>query len=175
MSNMTNLRSWQRRLGLTGMVGIGLLLFALAGYLAAVLPQQKQAQSMELQLKQARKVPVAVAPVEDAATRSDQFYASFPAVDSLPLWLETLHKMADEQGLQLIQGEYKLSADQDGRMMRYQILLPVKGSYPHVRHFIENATKFIPNLGVSEINLKRDTVAENQVEARLSFILFLLK
>lgn len=175
MSGMFNLAGWQRRLGVVGMAGIGLLLLALVGYLLAVLPQQKQAQSLVLQLLQAHSAPVKAVPVEDALSRSDKLYDSIPSIVSLPLWLETLHKMADEQGLQLIQGEYKLSADQDGRVMRYQILLPVRGSYPQVRHFVENATKFIPSLGLSEIDLKRETVAENQVEARLSFILLLLK
>lgn len=177
MKAMSILRQLQRYLGLTGTLGAGLLIASVLAYFFAVMPAQHHAMALVQQLSQTQSSPpvdVNARPEGDSAKLS-VFYKRFDDISSLPLWLESLHKLAAELKLEQIEGEYKLTADDDGKIVRYEIQLPVKGSYPDVRHFMDEAAKRIPNLGLRDIDLRRKAVEDGTVEARMTFILFLLE
>lgn len=177
MNALSLLRQSRRYLGLTGTLGAGLLAISAAAYFLAVVPAQHRAAALGQQLRQAEsavETPAENHPA-DAAADITAFYERFADISSLPGWLDALQKLAAEFKLEQIEGEYKLSVDEDGKMARYEIQLPVKGSYASVRGFMNEAVRRIPNLGLRDVDLRRKNVEEGTVEARMTFVLFLLE
>lgn len=167
---------WGRRLGWPGVVGVALAVYAVVLYGAALLPSamqlaEKQQQLAALQAEVVRQATEPDAPSAEA--RLAAFYQSFPAPDSAPVWLEKLYAAAGKESLVLDSADYKLTPDKSGRLMRYAISLPVRGSYLQVRRFMRAALEENPALAVSDIHLKRDAIGSPSVDARLQFVLYL--
>jgi hypothetical protein len=71
-------------------------------------------------------------------------------------------------------GEYKLAPDANNpRLMRYEIIFPVQGSYQNLKAFISGASEQFPTLGLVEVNIKRETVKDTAVQIKLSYALLL--
>ena len=51
--------------------------------------------------------------------------------------------------------------------------LPVLGEYTQVRGFVNSVLDTVPNAAVDELTLKREEIADEQLEARVRFSLFL--
>jgi hypothetical protein len=94
-------------------------------------------------------------------------------MQNLPDMLKTLHALAQKYGITLDSGDFKFGNIEGDKLLRYEITLPVKCSYPNLRSFVEDAAHKIPTMGLSEINLKREAVVDNMVQAKLDFILYL--
>lgn len=114
-----------------------------------------------------------VVPQHTTAQELEAFYALFPSATSLPKWLGFIDKTATKQHLVLNRGDYKLLKTQQGRLMRYEIILPVVGKYTQIRHFIASILHQLPALALSDIQIKRENALSPTVEARLVFVLFL--
>lgn len=167
---------WWRRLGWPGAAGLALAIYALALYGAAVVPAGRRLEAArgELATLQAEASRRASSPAEPSAeARLGAFYQSFPAPDSAPAWLEKLYAAAGKESLMLESGDYKLTPDKSGRLLRYAISLPVRGSYVQVRRFVRAALDENPALALSDIHLKRDAIGNAAIEARIQFILYL--
>lgn len=167
---------WGRRLGWPGAAGVALAVYAVVLFGAALLPSEielaaKQQQLAALQAEAVRQAAEPDAPSDEA--RLAAFYQSFPAPDSAPVWLEKLYAAAGKEALVLDSADYKLTPDKSGRLLRYAINLPVRGSYVQVRRFVHAALEENPALSVSDIHLKRDAIANPSVDARLQFVLYL--
>lgn len=87
--------------------------------------------------------------------------------------LETLFAAALREKIALAQAEYKWSSDTDGGYRTLEVLVPVKGSYPQVRRFIDSALAGMPAAALEEVSFRRDGVAAASLEARLRFVFFL--
>ena len=101
------------------------------------------------------------------------FYAFFPPAQSSPDWLGKIHAAAKAKGLVLQSGEYKLERSTDSRLARYQIVLPVTGSYAQLRGFVGQVLADVPAAALEEITLRRESVASPRLEARIRLTLFL--
>lgn len=167
----------RHRLGFAGLAGLALAAGALAIYLLAVLPTERQARSNTEQLLNLRTQPK-ITPIAEPARMGDmaaltEFYGQFPPMHDLPDTLKTLHALAHKHEITLDRGDFKFGKAEGDKLLRYEITLPVKCSYPHLRNFIDEAARTLPTLGLSEISLKRETVGDNLVQAKLDFILYL--
>jgi hypothetical protein len=122
-----------------------------------------------------RKPVAAVAPVQIpiAEKNLDIFYKTLGEGHQTEQQLKILFSIARKQGLVLTQGEYKASAEINGRYLKYQILLPVKGSYSVIRQFVERVLTTIPFASLDELNFKRDNINNKALEAKLRFTLYL--
>lgn len=172
-----HLHRLRHRFGFSGLAGLAVAVGGLAVYLFAVLPAERQAQSGTAQLLQLRMQPEATA-VAEPSRRGDgaalaEFYGQFPAMHVLPNLLKTLHALAQKHGIALARADFKFSRAEGDKLLRYEITLPVRSSYPDLRSFIEEAAHQLPTMGLSEINLKREAVGDNMVQARLNFVLYL--
>lgn len=87
--------------------------------------------------------------------------------------LEKFFAEAAKSGITLQQGEYALTTDTEGNFSRFQISLPMKGSYPRIRAYAETLLEAIPALSLDEIGFRRDSVQIPSVEARLRFTLYM--
>lgn len=170
------LRREAERLGWTGVVGIALLAFAGMLFLSAVVPLRDEVAGLrtdaaDLQRRLGSGDLAAGRPgvAEQLAT----FYAFFPPPTSSPDWLGRIHEIAKAKGLQLQSGEYRLERAPSPRLARYQMTLPVQGSYAQVRGFVNEVLEQVPAAVLEEISLKRDTVEAARVEARIRLTLYL--
>jgi len=90
-------------------------------------------------------------------------------------WLAKLHGIGTATGVQLKSASYKTQPT-DGRIVRYEIVLPVAGSYPQIRDFLKRSLAEIPVLSVDQLTLKRENGAgTGQVHAELRLTLHMVK
>ena len=112
----------------------------------------------------------------DASASGDRlanFYAFFPPLNSTPDWLRRIFALAEAQGLRLEAGEYKLTRERDLQLSRYELNLPVRGSYAQIREFVAQVLTEVPASSLDELRLKRDDPSSSTVEARIKLTLYL--
>ena len=171
------LRRWRSQ----GAGGLLLILIALVvaatqmmRFQARIDKTDRQIAQVTSQLESARQTPTRSLPITPAQ-QLEAFYQPFPPGASVPDWLAKIYALADEQQLVLEAGDYVLNHAETGRLDKFTITLPVRGSYPQLRRFIRAALMTAPALALERIDLKRDNVAQGSVEARIVFLLFLEK
>lgn len=164
------------RLGTMGVVGIGLLVFAVAFYLSAVRPGERalgalraEARDLERQLQMGGSLGARErTPAEQLAA----FYAFFPAADQTSVLLKRINTAAGARGLELQSGEYRMQRREGTRLARYEITLPVKGSYTQVRDFVADVLAAMPAAVLEEVNLRRESIESARLEARVRFTVY---
>lgn len=165
------------RLGLPG--AIGLVLMAVAGFWVVFVhaPDVQRLDTLQQELvKLEARLAEPESDVPDSPVgRLQAFYEAIPQQDKIPDRLAGIFKLARAQGLALDIGDYTLTHEASGRLDRFQITFPVKGSYPKLREFIFQAIAETPGLALEGIGFKRELIADPVVEARLTFLLFVEK
>jgi hypothetical protein len=180
---MPQLRWYVGRLGVIGKIGAGMVVVAGIYFFSAVLPQESTLQQLKaraetLQIQaQSKQTP---GDAENGKKMSgDQalqaFYDFFPPIDSSPFWIRELVSIAKKQNVELSSSEYRLVNENDARLARYEMILPIRGSYAQVRAFIADALKTVPAMAISTIAIKREAVTSEKLEVRLEINLFLNK
>jgi len=161
-------------LGTPGAVGAGLLVFLTAVYFSAVLPEQARLGELrqELAQSQQRKAQTAARPQSDVEKLA-AFYAAFPQAGQLPELLGKIFHSAEDQGLLLEQGEYRIVGGAGSTLAQYQITLPVHGTYPQIRKFVDGALQEVPTLSLDSIHFERQKVADNGVDAKIRLVVYL--
>jgi len=167
-----------KNLGLWGILGFVMVIVSLLIYFTKVVVIEEEliTSVAELEHQERTKTELResiVVPQHTTAQELEAFYAMFPSASSLPKWLGFIDKTAAKQHLVLNRGDYKLLQTQQGRLMRYEIILPVAGKYTQIRHFIASILHQLPALALSDIQIKRENALSPTVEARLVFVLFL--
>jgi Tfp pilus assembly protein PilO len=109
------------------------------------------------------------APVEQLAA----YYRFFPAAISSTRWLDSIYRNASNLGLHLEQGDYRPTIEPGGRLLRYQITLPIKGNYLQIRKFVANLLSEIPIASLDYISFERHRVGEPMVSAKIKLSLYL--
>lgn len=178
---------WQLgRLGNTGKIGFGLMIAAGIYFVLAVLPQETELQKLKDRAISLQAQAISKKSATDGADleagkkmSSDQalqvFYDFFPRIDSSPFWIRELTGLAQKQGVELTSSEYRLINESDARLARYEMILPVKGSYPQIRAFIADALETIPAIAISAIAIKRESTTADKLDVRLEINLYLNK
>jgi hypothetical protein len=165
-------------MGRPGLAGAVLLVLGAAYGAAVLLPGQGELQSLRERADRAdarvRALRSGSAPAP-AVPPAQAFYATLADSDALNPQVERIYAAAAAEQLLLLQGDYARSEVAGTRLLRYRIALPVRGSYAQVRRFAAAATTEVPGLVLDEVSLKRKSVAEAQVEARVQFSLFLAR
>ncbi|HZN85726.1 MAG TPA: hypothetical protein VFB53_02970 [Burkholderiales bacterium] len=170
---MKRLRRALRRLGAPGIAGIGVLAACAAMFFSAQLP-------LEARLAAAR---AALAAEEERAARGGApltpeaglaaYYKFFATGVGHERQLERLFALARQSQLQLLQGAYRYQREPGERLARYEVALPVRGSYAQIRRFLAAALNEIPVASLDRIAFERKRAADSQVEANIRFTLFL--
>jgi Tfp pilus assembly protein PilO len=171
------LQAQVERLGRPGVAGIALIAFVAAFYGSTVAPLERElknlrgeAERLESRLRMGGPVAQGgAASAEQLAT----FYAFFPAPQSSPDWIGKIYRAAKAKGLALRSGEYKLERRGELKLARYQITLPVTGSYAQIRAFIGAVLSEVPAAALEEVSLRRESVSSPTLEARIRLTLYL--
>jgi len=173
-------RELRRVVGLPGAVGAGLLAAALLFYAIAVLPVAAESDALgrEIAALEAARAPVAEGVREkpsDPVRQLAEFYRFFPKSSQAPDDLAKLHALAAVHQVQLDQGTYRLVRDRVGKLLMYEIALPVKGDYPQLRKFMSQALTEIPYLSLDSVSFQRQKAGDTMLESQIKFTLFLVE
>jgi Tfp pilus assembly protein PilO len=172
---MTVLRAWWSRcrsaLGIAGVCGLLAAIASIVVY--GVLVQQRLAELEVLKASAPAQNTMAAAPQATPAQRAAAFQAQFPPADTLTDWLERIEAASARTGVVVERTDYRVSSEAPAGLARYQIALPVKGSYAQVRAFIAALLDAAPTLAVTDVDLKRDSIAAKTLDARLNVSVYL--
>ena len=163
------------RLGWPGILGLGLLVSIGGFYVSALAPQQTRLEDLRqesLQLRQRAKASDNAAP-QAPAEKLAAFYDFFPPPRELPNLLEKIFGAAKRQTLVLEHGEYRALKESVGRLTRYQLTLPVRGTYPQIRKFVDDALAEIPALSLDSIQFDRRKIGDATVDAKVKLVVYL--
>lgn len=164
------------RVGWPGVAGIALSVFAAAFAVSAVVPVAAERDALRDQVRrlgERLRVDDGRAGRTDAAAALASFYDSFPGRTSSPEWLGRIQAAAEARGLELQSAEYRYERRPDARLARYEIVLPVTGSYPQIRGFVREVLAQVPAAALEELSLRREAVASPRLEARIRLALYL--
>jgi hypothetical protein len=156
------------RIGLIGGAGIVLVVAALVGQLVLVDPMQSGNQALKARLARIGKDG---APNPAQAPGFAMPGGAEPA-DKVPDSISHLFAAAQEAGLTLHNGSYRLVHGKDEGLGQYQVVLPIEGPYPSVRDFLNKAL-VQPALALDSLKLSRDSVEDSTVKAEVHLTLFL--
>lgn len=174
------LRWWSEQLGWAGLSALALVFYSLLLYIFAIAPTQQQQLKLEQEIVIAQKrsqSQEAQTQAQDASENSlhEHFYNNFPHKIDISKALDTLFAAARASDLILQRGEYKLKRDPQTPVLRYEIELPLHGSYPAIQRFTYQALKNLPTLALDEISFKREMANDTLVQAKIHFTLYLLE
>ncbi len=156
-------------LGWPGLLGLGLLLAALGTDRLLTVPLEDAARAGEDHLRQiaARAQPAET--LEPAMPLAELL----PPGEAAPEAVARIFAAAGHAGLRLEEGGYRVATQPGSGLRRYQITLPVRGSYPAIRAFLAEAMERRPELALDSLSFSRESIASPEVEARLNLSLFL--
>lgn len=162
--------------GWPALAGVALVAVLAAFYFLKLAPLQQNVAEFKHEAESLRgKVATrrSTAVVTGASGQLAAFYGFFPQTDVLTETLGKLYDAAAKQNLVLDQGEYHLVPAQEGQLVRYDIVLPVRGPYTKLRGFIAQALKDNPSLALEGITFNRQTVIDIGVEAQVRLTLYM--
>jgi hypothetical protein len=171
-------RNWLEEIGWPGITGLALCVFSAVLAATAIPARVAELDTLQAEVDelQARYLMTGSARGGTVSTREDQlqdFYGFFPPLATLPDWMERIYAAAEKNGVALETGEYRLVQERGWRLARYQLTLPVKGSYRQVRGFVAQVLTEVPASALDEIGFRRDAAASDRIDVRLRLTLYL--
>jgi len=171
-------RRIREELGAVGMLALGLL--AGAAMFLVVVVKPLEARNGQLELRLARSSQQYLSPGSAGmrapvpAAKIAAFYKFFETNEATTDWLVKLHAIGNAAGVELQSAEYRMQ--RTGTVIeRYEISLPVTGSYAQIRTFLDKALTEIPVLSLDQVNFRRARENEDAVRADVRFTLHLLR
>jgi Tfp pilus assembly protein PilO len=89
-------------------------------------------------------------------------------------WLAKLYGIGRATGIELQSASYT-THEAGGRITRYEIVLPVAGSYAQLREFLKRASAEIPVLSIDQMSLKRENRNDGALQAELHLTLHMVQ
>jgi hypothetical protein len=165
----------ERWLGPAGVVGVALLVGCGAFYYAGVRPAAAERTALRAELKRMEIAkPLATAPGGAGEEALAGFYGTLGARQEVAAALRFIFDAAAAEGVATELGEYRVAPEAGSRLVRYQIVLPVKGSYKSVRRFVVRALNEVPGLALEGLDMRRESVAADTIEARIQLALYVV-
>ena len=160
-----------RRLGVAGVLGIGVLLACAGFWVSALAPLEEELAAQRLAHERLRaRTPYRPVFADGRSEELRRFRSLFSTAGALTGELERLHRAARAAGLDLAQGEYRLERRPAG-LWSYRVTLPVAGTYPQLRAFIAAVLEDMPTVSIDALRFERKGAAQTRLDAqvRLTF------
>ena len=142
-----------------------LIMLAATGVFFLLVLQPMQEERLRLETALAKGNPQrGVAPGDLAA-----FYGFLESKDETTDALAKLYAIGTATGVVLQSGAYRSQAA--GRLERYELALPVNGSYAQIRDFLSRALAEIPALSLDQMTLRREARNDAALHAELRLTL----
>ena len=160
--------------GLLGIVSLALIAAGIGFEVGVLRPLEARRDSLEQRIVHSaardRGAPSDAAP----GAGLQRFYRYFESRADAPPHLARLHLLGKAAGLDLRSAQYRV--DRTGpRIVRYEIELPLTGSYSQIRSFVTNALAEIPVLSLDQISMKKDRPGDAPIVADVRMTLHLLQ
>jgi Tfp pilus assembly protein PilO len=168
-----------RRLGPVALAAAAVAVLALGVGVVGVLPQWQALRELQaseadarVQLERVKRgeLKLAVKPEQQALDTLRQQLPGQPEASEL---IERLYHLASAEHISLARGEYALGVDPKTQLARYQIVLPVRGSYPQIRGFLKGLIGQLPTLVLEDLELQRKRIGDSELNGRLRMTLYL--
>lgn len=161
--------NWQTQAGLALLVITFILATGLIG--AEIKAQQRLNAELAKPIK-----PSSVTSKKISNTDLTQkFYAMLPENSETDAISERILQLADSMGLEFERAEFNAMQSAGSLLIQHQIKLPVKGSYMQIRQFLNAIFNEQATLALTEMQIHRDDVFNDLVEANLVLTLYLRK
>ncbi len=170
-------RRLMRAIGWPGVAAVALAVLGVVFHFREMVPLRERLAQVRHEANDLRaKVAVrrTVSTAADPAGRLAEFYEFFPDGNAMADTIDSLHAAAAQENLVLEQGEYRLAPESVGRLMRYDIVLPVKGPYPRLRRFIARALRENPSLALEGVSFNRQAAMAIGVDAQVRMTLYFM-
>jgi hypothetical protein len=150
---------------------------ALAAFGTARVDEALEDRNNELQ----RLLKIAATPVKTESApdlplidrRFEQFRSVLDDKAEMHRLVSLMFTTAEKHAITLAQAQYKLDFDKAGAFYTYQVTLPVRGTYPRLRHFVDATLQAVPSAALEDVDFKRDGIGMAATEARLRFVFYL--
>ena len=162
----------REELGMTGVAGIALFIAA-ALFMGFVL-QPLKAKNRVLEARAGIGRDLGAVQNANAADKVGAVYQYLEKPEATTDWLAKLYAIGKATGVELQSASYKTQAA-GGRLQRYEIVLPLTGSYTQMRDFLKRSLAEIPVLSLDQISLKRENRRDGTVQAELRLTLHMVK
>ena len=177
MTTQATLGTLRRRWAADRVVLIGcvLLVVAVATQVAWVGPLQAAGEDLKGLQRAAGGRPSAAQSAGPTRTAEglNRFHGFFPPADSSAQWLEVIEAAATRHGIELVSGQYRLERRPGERLARYEMTLPVSGSYAQIRGFMAQVLRDVPAAAIDNVQLRRDEGAGGRLTAGIRLSLHL--
>ncbi|MHA6194985.1 GspMb/PilO family protein [Pseudomonas wadenswilerensis] len=165
-------------LGAPGLLGAALLMAGLAYGLAGLIPDWQALQQLRQETHDASEY---LARVEDGSLAApvvpqrqlDDFRSKLPSQPLATVTIDRIYALAAQEHITLARGEYALGVDPKTHLARYQILLPVRGSYPQLRRFLHALLGQLPAVVVEDVEFQRKKITDTDLTGRIRMTLYL--
>lgn len=176
MNRLTLLRR-VRRTGPAGLAGALLLTASLAAWFGLVEPERHLlSDTLDHQAQVQTRIRAAAhagtQAQEDPDEQLQKFFGFFPGTSTLPDWLAVIDHAAQHEKLTLQAGEYRIVRDRLGLITRYQVNLPLHGTYPQIANFLQHVMKEVPIAAIESLSFERQPAGDGQLDAKLRLTLF---
>ena len=157
-----------KELGTAGLVAIALIAFALAftGFVTRPLEAQIELLSQKSSARTTKAQP--------GAEKVAAVYEFLAKPEEPTDWLAKLHGIGTATGIQMRSATYRTQPT-EGRIVRYEIVLPVAGSYGQIRDFLKRAALEIPVLSIDQVTLKKEEKKGAALQAEMRLTLHMVK
>ena len=172
IASIGRLRNW---LSWPALAAVGVAVFAASFHISAVRPAQSEVEALQGTLSGLR----AQYQLNDPASRQNprlqlvRFYQSFPSLASAPNWLKQVYRAAQSNHLELMRGDYRILRQEHAQLFQYQMTLPLKGSYPNIRGFLNTVLAEFPGISLDNVAFERQKIGEADVQASVRLTLYL--
>ncbi len=159
-------------LGTAGLAALAL--FVAAGAFMAFVLQPMKEENRDLEARAGISRDLATVSSVNAAEKVESVYEYLEKPEATTDWLAKLYAIGKATGVELQSASYK-TQDAGGRLQRYEITLPLTGSYAQMRDFLKRSLAEIPVLSLDQITLKRENRRAGAVQAELHLTLHMVK
>lgn len=147
-----------------GAVGTAaLVMLAAAGVFFLMVLQPMQDERARLERALSKNTP-------KNQTNLNELYGFLEAKNDTTDALAKLYAIGTATGVDLQSGTYKTQRA-GARLERYELALPVTGSYAQIRDFLNRALAEVPALSLDQMTLRRDGRNQGAVQAELRLTL----
>ena len=160
-----------QRVGLPGMLGLGLLLVAALSLSLAW--RQHQRLDRDAHTADQRASIDRLPARNEPAPQPPRTSASLPPASDIPLLLTRIQRAALDAGLGWPRADYRFNPATDEAPASLEVKCALKGPYLAIRRFVTSILQDSPTLTLREFSLSRAHADAADVEAKLSIVVYL--
>lgn len=158
------------RLGAAGLLGVGLICFAISIGLGTVSPMWTAHGRLQLELAALEQNHAGLSRAPNASggpPLRGGASPSLPTLEEAHVRLQAIQSVGIEEGLGFERASYDIRNGESNRAMLYSIVLPTRASYISVRRFLDRILAANPEIELESLVLQRQQASDPLVEAEL--------